>query len=159
MRLWEWSTAIVARLRVATGMAFASLALILALNTQLVPAGTVSDGSGGATLSAVAAGPAPRNELGMGVRPSVEGARPGLRTGAGPVTAPREPFVPPGIGAATIGAPEVAEPAVEEAPADTFVLVFDLIEQPAPAAPAAEEPAPEPDPAPTLVSPEPGLPS
>ena len=75
------------------------------------------------------------------------------------MAAPREPFVPPGIGAATIAAPEVAEPAVEEAPADTFVLVFDLIEQPAPAAPAAEEPAPEPDPAPTLVSPEPGLPS
>ena len=159
VRLWEWSTAIVARLRVATGMAFASLALILALNTQLVPAGTVSDGSGGATLSGLAAGPAPRSELGIGVRPAVDSSRAGLRTGGGPALAPREPFVPPGIGASTVTPPEAAEPAVEDASADTFVLVFELIEQPAPAAPATEEPTAHPDPAPPLVSPEPGLPS
>jgi hypothetical protein len=154
VRLWEWSTAIVARLRVATGMAFASLALILALNTQLVPAGTVGDGSDGTTFSNLAAGPAPRTELGIGVRPSVESLRAGARE---PVAAPREPFVPPGIGALTLAAPKAAEQPREEPSADTFVLVFDLIEQPAPAAPAASEP--EPEPVPTPVSPEPGLPS
>ena len=159
VRLWEWSTALVARLRVATGMAFASLALILALNMQLVPAGSVTDGSGGTTLSGLAAGPAPRTELGIGVRPAVDGRRAELRSAPGPVAASGEPFVPPGIGAHAIAAPEEGEPAVEPAPADTFVLVFDLIEQPAPAAPAAEEPEPEPEPVPAPVSLEPGLPS
>jgi hypothetical protein len=158
VRLWEWSTALVARLRVATGMAFASLALILALNTQLVPAGTVTDADGSPSLSGMVAGPAPRSELGIGVRPAFDGSRGRTPGSTGPEAAPWEPFVPPGIGALTIAAPPAEEPAVEEAPADTFVLVFDLIEQPAPAAPAAEEPEPEQEPAPT-VSPEPGVPS
>src|SRR5919112_2580235 len=79
VRLWEWSTALVARLRIATGMAFASLALILALNTQLVPAGTGTDADGSPSLSGFASGPAER-ELGIGVRPPTEGTR--GRTGA-----------------------------------------------------------------------------
>jgi hypothetical protein len=36
-RLWEWSAALVGRLRFATAMAGTGLALVLALNTQIVP--------------------------------------------------------------------------------------------------------------------------
>ncbi len=46
-RLWGWSTSMVSRLRFATAMAGTGLALILALNTQIVPLGLpASDADG-----------------------------------------------------------------------------------------------------------------
>jgi hypothetical protein len=53
-RLWLWSTGLVGRLRFATAMAGTGLALVLAMNTQIVPAdlGVTSD------AGAVDSGPA-----------------------------------------------------------------------------------------------------
>ncbi len=41
-RLWEWSTTFLARLRWATAMASTGLALVLALNMEIVPIGVVT---------------------------------------------------------------------------------------------------------------------
>ena len=42
-RLWEWSAAVVGRLRFATAMASTGLALVLALNMEIVPIGPVTN--------------------------------------------------------------------------------------------------------------------
>lgn len=160
VRLREWSTALVARLRVATGVAFTGLALILTLNTQIVPAG--GPGSGETASSTDAIGD---SALLAGLRASgrptpATPARLPLDRGFASTQVPAqrlEPFVPPAIGT-QVAAPQKEEPAVEEEPADSFVLVFELIEQPAPAVPA-EEPETVPEPGPTPLTREPGEPS
>ena len=156
VRLWEWSTALVARLRVATAMAFAAFALILTLNTELVPVGgqaSSTDAAGGSAL------------VGDGTSASGQGRSLPQRSSVAPVQNPRpapgppqrlEPTLPPAIVSQTSAAPEQAEEATEE-PTNAFVLVFELIEQPAPAALLEEEPVPEPGPTP--LDREPGEPS
>jgi hypothetical protein len=161
VRVWEWSTALVARLRVATGMAFAGLALILTLNTQIVAPGAPTATGPASSTDAIG-----DSALLGGARPTGGSAARGsdrvpLDRGFGSTQVPAqrlEPFVPPGIGT-QVAAPAEAEPAVPEEPADAFVLVFELIEQPAPAAPAEEGADDVPEPGPTPLTREPGEPS
>lgn len=156
VRLWEWSTTLVARLRVATAMAFTGLALILTLNTQLVPVGgqstdapaesaLIEDGRTAAGLGR----DAPARSSGAAVQDRRPAYGPPQRV---------EPTLPPAIGSQLTTAPAQAAPAREEEPADSFVLVFELIEEPEPAPPPAEEESAS-QPEPTLAGREPGEPS
>ena len=160
VRVWEWSTAIVARLRVGTAMAFTGLALILTLNTELVPAGTPPAGStdvvGDSALLGGMRGTATRPQFADVDRSGPSAAR-ASRPSLGPAQR-YEPFVPPGIGSQQTVVPAEAEPAPAEEPAGEFVLVFELIEQPAPVAPANEV-TEVPEPGPTPLGRQPGDPS
>lgn len=57
-RLWEWSAALVSRLRVATAVAGTGLALVLALNMEIVPA--VTEPSDAGTVGELALTQVPR---------------------------------------------------------------------------------------------------
>lgn len=67
-RLWQWSTALIGRLRWATAMAGTGLALVLALNMEIVPVGLPSTNDAGTvseptSLQQVPRMPAERSSL------------------------------------------------------------------------------------------------
>lgn len=166
VRIWEWSTTLVARLRVGTAVAFGGLALILTLNTELVPAGGPPSTS--PTGATDAMGDTPfvgglRNPDGRGQAVAARtdrGSGSSSAKGLTPAAAQRwEPFVPPAIGTQDVQVVEEEPVDPVEEPEDAgFVLVFELIEQPAPAAEPADE-AEVPEPGPTPRNRQPGEPS
>jgi hypothetical protein len=126
-RLWEWSAALVARLRVATAMAGTGLALILALNMEIVPAGLPPSGaSDDAATSEAALVEVPR------VAPEPNPLAEIIRTwggGSTPATAPDpEAALVTARVVPAFGGEEAAEPHVEDA--GPLRLVFRVSQTP-----------------------------
>ena len=157
-RLWEWSTAFLARLRWATAMAGTGLALVLALNMEIVPIGVATSDTAPVTertslpqVPRMLAGIPPITQLAadeVGAVPSA--VRPDLNdtltipSRLGPIRSDSES--------------ESAEP-VEQLPATEVRLVFRALQTPDPGATTVRVAIEAEDDRSELVDSEPGRPS
>jgi hypothetical protein len=157
VRLWGWSTALIGRLRFATAMAGTGLALVLALNMDIVPVGIPATDAGASeseptTLQQVPRMPPQRSALSLLAEQfGTDGAAKPVRPDPAGDLMPVGRIPPQGTGPSS-------DPATAAGTDAQLRIVFRAMQTPDPGAAELVAIEPEGD-GPADVSSEPGLPS
>jgi len=131
VRIFEWSSTLLARLRTATAMAGTGLALLLALNMQIVPGALPPSGASGGRFEPAALPQVPRIPRQQSALSSLAELTEEWNVEPGNPRPPDPESVLTVVGRPPLGTPEQgSQETVEEAPGTSLRLVFRPMQTP-----------------------------